>query len=67
MPDMRFPLDIIWIKGNEIVGILENVSPAGFGELEIYYPPEPVDKVLEINAGLADKLNIKIGDGIVLK
>jgi len=30
--------------------------------LKLYYPPEAVDKVLEINAGLCDELGIKVGD-----
>lgn len=67
MPDMNFSLDIIWIKRNKIVGISENIPPAGFGELEIYYSPEPADKVLEINAGLSKKYGFMTGDIIVLE
>jgi len=67
MPDMHFSLDIVWIKGDAIVGIAENVPPAGFGEPEIYYPPEEIDKVLEINAGSAKKYTLKIGDILVLE
>ncbi|TSD01179.1 MAG: hypothetical protein Athens071426_705, partial [Parcubacteria group bacterium Athens0714_26] len=33
--------------------------------LKIYYPPESINKVLEINAGLSDKLGIKVGDEAV--
>lgn len=67
MPDMHFPLDMIWIKGDTVVGMTENVPPAGFGEPAIYYPPEEVDKVLEINAGSAKKQTLKIGDMVVLE
>jgi uncharacterized membrane protein (UPF0127 family) len=66
MMGMRFPLDIIWIKNNVVVGIEKNVPAPTSGTpqsaLKLYYPPETIDKVLEINAGLSDKLGIKIGD-----
>ena len=66
MMGMRFPIDIIWIKNNEVVGIEKNASAPTPGTpesaLKLYYPPEAVDKVLEINAGLSDELGIKVGD-----
>ncbi|TSC96800.1 MAG: hypothetical protein Athens101426_40 [Parcubacteria group bacterium Athens1014_26] len=67
MKDMKFPLDIIWIKDNRIVGIEKNVPPPATAAegLKIYYPPESINKVLEINAGLSDKLGIKVGDEAV--
>jgi len=64
MKDMNSPLDIIWIKENKVVGFAENAPPAGNAPLTIYTPPQPVDKVLEINAGSIKKLGIKIGDTI---
>lgn len=67
MAGMKFPLDIIWISGDKIIGISENLPPASATDTPIYSSPAPADKVLEINAGLAKKLNIKIGDRIVLK
>lgn len=62
MRGMRFPLDIIWIAGNKVVGIEKNI-PAD--SADTYYPPEPVDKVLEINAGLSDKLGFQAGDELL--
>lgn len=62
MAGMHFPLDIVWISGNRVVGISENLPPATAGNVQIYNSPEPVDRVLEINAGLADKLGISVGD-----
>lgn len=78
MKDMNFPLDMIWIKGDspsqifpgktwegKIVGFKENVQPEPektvFG-LTVYNSPEPVDKVLELNAGTVQKKGIKVGD-----
>jgi uncharacterized membrane protein (UPF0127 family) len=67
MKDMKFAIDIIWIKNNKIIGFEENVGPqigAKEWELKIYYPPEPVDKVLEIPAGGVQKYGFKIGHEI---
>lgn len=62
MKEMNFDLDILWIDKNEIVHIAKNVSRKN--EREIIKPDCKADKVLEINAGLADKLGIKIGDEV---
>ena len=66
MMGMKFPIDIIWIKGNVVVGIEKNVPAPmpGMPEsaLKLYHPPQAIDKVIEINAGLSDELGIKIGD-----
>jgi len=67
MRGMNFPLDIIWISGDEIIGFSENLPPANSIDYPLFSPPAPVDKVLEINAGLVKKFGIKIGDGIVLR
>lgn len=65
MRGMKFPIDILWINGERIIGIEKNVPvPTGL-ELTIYSPPEPVDRVLEINAGLADKLGLV--EGVMIK
>ncbi len=66
MHGMEFPLDIIWISGGKIVGIAKNLPPATFGETTIYDPPQPVDRVLEINAGLSDRYGFRIGDAVTL-
>jgi len=66
MMGMRFPIDIIWIKNNAVVGLEKNVPAPAVGTpenaLKRYYSPGAIDKVLEINAGLSDELGIKTGD-----
>ncbi|OGY63360.1 MAG: hypothetical protein A3I89_01820 [Candidatus Harrisonbacteria bacterium RIFCSPLOWO2_02_FULL_41_11] len=57
MKGMKFPIDIVWISGNEIVAVEENVAPDNGDAL--YYPPEPVNRVLEIGAGAAKRLKIQ--------
>jgi len=56
---MRFPLDIVWIDNDTIVHIEKNVQPDFAG---IITPSENADTVLEINAGVADKTGLKVGD-----
>jgi uncharacterized protein len=63
MKDMEFPLDIIWIKDNTIIGITANVPvPISQENLPIYASPAEVNYVLEVNAGFCEKNNFKIGD-----
>lgn len=65
MKDMNFPIDIIWLRENVVIGFVENAPPPIEGqELKIYSSPEKADKVLEINAGLVKKWNIKTGDRV---
>ncbi len=71
MKGLSFSLDFIWIKGNLVVDILPNVPPPVEGQadssLPIYQPKVEIDKVLEVNAGTAQRLNIKVGDTISIK
>lgn len=66
MKGLSFPLDFIWIRGEKVVSILQNVPPPAPGQLDpslpIYQPNVEVDKVLEVNAGVIARLNIKVGD-----
>lgn len=67
MKDMKFPIDIIWIKGDKIAGFFENAQPEPgktvFG-LKIYNSSEPVDQVLEVNAGTVTKYGFKVGQAV---
>lgn len=68
MARMKFPLDIVWISNGKIIGVSENLPPVGaLSGAPVYYSPEPVDWVLEINAGLTNSFGIKIGDRAVLE
>jgi len=64
MKDMRFALDFIWINAHNVVQINQNIKPVDFQPPESLRSNQPVDAVLEINAGMAQKLNIKIGDKV---
>ncbi|HSX40980.1 MAG TPA: DUF192 domain-containing protein [Candidatus Saccharimonadales bacterium] len=69
MKQMRFPIDIIFIRNGKIVTIDKNAPPPqdpNSTDLPIYKPTQPADTVLEINAGLSDKDNFNIGDEVKL-
>ncbi len=67
MKDMRFPIDIIWIDENKIVGIEKN-APATKDSIKIatFSSPSEITNVLEVNAGFSDKNSIKAGDRVKL-
>lgn len=62
MKNTKIPLDMIFIdKANKIIKISHNTKA---DSLEIISSKKPALKVLEINGGLAKKLEITIGDRI---
>ena len=69
MFNMRFDLDFIWIGEDcTVLDIHRNVPRPSEGqqssELPRYRPNAPVQYNLEINAGLAEKFGIEIGDKV---
>ncbi len=68
MKEMKFPIDMLWIRDNRIVDISKNVpSPANESDdLPHYSPREVVNYVLEVNAGFADVHGISVGSDIVI-
>lgn len=66
MKDMKFPIDIIFIRNGRIVTIHSQVQPpkAKSDYPLLYLPQEPSDTVLEINAGLSKKYEFKNGDSV---
>lgn len=61
MKDMRFPLDILWIRDGRIVKIEKHAPPLVQGAPERVYTAT-ADLVLEVPAGFADRENIRLGD-----
>lgn len=66
MKDMRFAIDIIWIRDGVVVDIAPNVPPpASKGDpLPIYTPRTEADHVLEIGPGFVERVGLKIGDAV---
>lgn len=71
MKGMKIPLDFIWIKDDHVVDLLPNIQPPKSGEkdesLSVYSSKQEFNKVLEVNSGTINRLNIKIGDSIKLQ
>nr|KKS46934.1 MAG: hypothetical protein UV11_C0022G0010 [Candidatus Giovannonibacteria bacterium GW2011_GWF2_42_19] len=65
MPDMHFPIDIIWIADGKIIGAEKNVSPEfNPASPRFYTPTKPIQYVLETNAGFVEAGKIKSGDEV---
>lgn len=72
MKNMKFPIDIIWIDETpagekKIVDIATDAIPQPEKkdeELKRYQPQSQAKYVLEINAGLANLNNLKVGDTV---
>jgi len=67
MKGMRFPIDIVWIAYDTVVGWEADVDPqigVPDASLAVYYPPSPADRVLELPGGRAAALDIALGTKI---
>ena len=68
MKNTFVPLDIIWIEGGSIRGIIPHVPPSALGTqddaLPLYTPPVPITMVLEVSAGTAEQWGWKVGDAV---
>lgn len=61
MKDMLFPIDIIWIENDKVVGYDENLLPE-YPAKTIYSSDFPINRVLEVNAGFVREHGLEIGD-----
>ncbi len=62
MKNTEFPLDIIYIDGNQkIASFQKNAQP--YDETGLT-SKVPIKYVLEVNAGLSDKMGLQVGDSI---
>ncbi len=68
MKGLSFALDFVWIKGDMVVDLLQNIPPPApeqtDASLPIYSAKEQIDKVLEVPAGTIQRFNIKVGDTV---
>ncbi len=64
MKNMKFALDIVWIKDDEVIKVDYDVMPEGANPANFYYSKEAVNRVLEVNNGDAMKYDIKVGDKV---
>lgn len=63
MKGMKFSLDAVFIKGEKVVHLVENIPYPKNGEQpRTFGAKEEFDKVLEMNSGMIRKIGIKVGD-----
>jgi uncharacterized membrane protein (UPF0127 family) len=66
MKDTVIPLDMIWIKNNQVFEITPNVQPNSSATPPTYSPSQAVDTVLEVPAGWSKANNIQTGDMLTI-
>jgi uncharacterized membrane protein (UPF0127 family) len=65
MKDMRFPIDIVWIRDGRVVGISPDLPvPKSPRALPQYPSPVPCDVVLEVRAGAAKLWGLSLGNSV---
>jgi uncharacterized membrane protein (UPF0127 family) len=61
MPDMHFPIDVLWFdEGMHVVYIVENMSPDSYPK--VFTPTAPTRYILEVPAGFVKAHGIQLGD-----
>ncbi|MBT3817574.1 MAG: DUF192 domain-containing protein [Candidatus Magasanikbacteria bacterium] len=68
MRDMRFPIDVVWLKDNRVIDMVANVPlEPGKSEWELipYYPRAEVDIILEFSSGAIETYGISLGDEFI--
>ncbi len=68
MKDMLFPIDMVFLKDGQVVNIANNVPPPATPDEApaVVQPLQAFNQTLELPAGDADKLGLKIGQKLVL-
>jgi uncharacterized protein len=66
MKNTLIPLDMLFVRAGKIKNIQANVPPCKADPCPNYGPDngELIDRVIELNAGEAKKLGLKVGDSI---
>ncbi|MFC1639074.1 DUF192 domain-containing protein [Patescibacteria group bacterium] len=65
MQDMRFPIDVVWIRAGEVVDLTYGLSiPEGDEEPLTFAPVTPADAVLEVPAGFIAEHDLRVGQPV---
>ncbi len=68
MKDTLIPLDMLWLDyTGQIIYIEHDAVPCEKDPCSIYGPDVPASYVLEVNAGEASRLDMRVGERIILK
>jgi uncharacterized protein len=67
MPDMKFAIDVIFVRDSRVVFIEANARPCpSMDDCPTFGPDTPVDYVLEVPAGSVARWGLKTGDAMQL-
>ncbi|MBI5370289.1 DUF192 domain-containing protein [Candidatus Uhrbacteria bacterium] len=61
MKDMRFPIDLIWIDENQVVGMHMGLEPENSPKT-LYRPDRPINRVIELPSGFISTHQVTVGD-----
>lgn len=65
MKDMKFSLDVIWIAGDKVIGVQENIPfQSKDGQVVRFQSNAPADMVLEVSAGWIKSHKTRVGDRV---
>lgn len=67
MKGMRFPLDFVWVRSGKVVEVTENVPVSNEDAPKVYQPQQPIEAMLEVNAGWVRRHKVKVGDELVVE
>jgi uncharacterized membrane protein (UPF0127 family) len=66
MKNVRFPLDMIFLRNGVVQDIAASVPPCTNEPCSTYGPKVPIDQVIELRGGRAAELGLKVGDRVQL-
>jgi len=66
MKDMLFPIDIIWIRNETVIGFEQDAQPEN-PPITLYVPKEPINRVLEVRSGFVADHQVLIGDELDIR
>ena len=66
MKEMFFPIDIVWLQDDRVVGIEYDLPPESPAKT-IYSSKIPVNRVLEVPAGTVEKSGVKVGERLDIR
>lgn len=67
MKNTLIPLDMIFLRAGQVRAVLAQVPPCRTDPCPGYGPEEAIDAVLELRAGRAAELGIRVGDRLVIE
>jgi uncharacterized protein len=69
MKDMRFPIDVVWIRDGRVVDVALRVQPPAGPDapLPTFSPRFPANQALEVNAGWIEQHGVARGDRVRIR